>query len=415
MIQRPRGTRDFAPQEMEERRYLEGLMRAEAELHGFREVMTPIFEHAELFTIKSGPNIIDEMYVFEDKGGRQIALRPELTAAVIRFFVSDLTNLPRPLKLYYFGQCFRYERPQSGRFREFFQFGSELIGTPNPESDAEVIALAASAVRRCGLHNYGIRIGHIGVLRRKLYDAGLTSQTAAPILQKLDKKLFDEARPLMEAAGMEPSAVDDVFAMVGTIGPAEVLQRFPGEAANYLGEVLRLLAAMGFTNVQVDLGVVRGLDYYTGIVFEMDAPNLGAEKQICGGGSYSLSELFGGEKVFSSGFGIGFDRVLLALEKEGFRAPEKKVQAYVVPVTDAMRVQAFAVVAQLREEGVPTDIDTMRRSLGKNMKYADAIGARHVVIVGEKEAAQGAVTVRNLATGEQKLVPLSDLPLMLKG
>jgi histidyl-tRNA synthetase len=414
MIQRPRGTRDFAPQEMEGRRFLEGLMRKEAELHGFREVMTPIFEHAELFTIKSGPNIIDEMYVFEDKGGRQIALRPELTAAVMRFFVSDLTNLPRPLKLYYFGQCFRYERPQSGRFREFFQFGAELIGTPNPESDAEIIALAASVVRACGLQNHAIRIGHIGVLRQKLYDAGLMPQTAAPVLQKLDKKLFDEARSLMEAAGVKAAAIDEIFAIVSTTGSAEVLQRFPGEATTYLEEVLRLLTAMGFGNVQVDLGVVRGLDYYTGIVFEMDAPNLGAEKQICGGGSYSLSELFGGEKVFSTGFGIGFDRVLLALEKEGFKAPERKVQAYVVPVTDTMRVKAFSVVALLRNAGIVADIDTMRRSLGKNMKYADAIGAKHVVIVGEKEAAQEAVTVRNLATGEQKLVMLNELPSSLK-
>jgi histidyl-tRNA synthetase len=414
MIQRPRGTRDFAPQEMEGRRFLEGLMRKEAELHGFREVMTPIFEHAELFTIKSGPNIIDEMYVFEDKGGRQIALRPELTAAVMRFFVSDLTNLPRPLKLYYFGQCFRYERPQSGRFREFFQFGAELIGTPNPESDAEIIALAASVVRACGLQNHAIRIGHIGVLRQKLYDAGLTPQTAAPVLQKLDKKLFDEARSLMEAAGVKAAAIDEIFAIVSTTGSAEVLQRFPGEATTYLEEVLRLLTAMGFGNVQVDLGVVRGLDYYTGIVFEMDAPNLGAEKQICGGGSYSLSELFGGEKVFSTGFGIGFDRVLLALEKEGFKAPERKVQAYVVPVTDTMRVKAFSVVALLRNAGIVADIDTMRRSLGKNMKYADAIGAKHVVIVGAKEAAQEAVTVRNLATGEQKLVMLNELPSSLK-
>ena len=142
MIQRPRGTRDFGPDEMEKRRYLESMMRKEAATFGFREVATPIFEHTELFTTRSGPNIMDEMYFFRIRVER-ISLRPKLTAPVIRFFVNELTDQPRPLKMFYFGQCFRYERPQSGRYREFFQFGCERIGNPGPESDAEVIALAA--------------------------------------------------------------------------------------------------------------------------------------------------------------------------------------------------------------------------------------------------------------------------------
>ncbi|HOL08246.1 MAG TPA: ATP phosphoribosyltransferase regulatory subunit, partial [Methanomassiliicoccaceae archaeon] len=148
MIQRPRGTRDFGPEEMEKRRCLEAIMRREAAVFGFREIATPIFEYTELFTIRSGPNIIEEIYAFQDKGGREIALRPELTAPAMRFYVNELSNSAKPLKMFYFGQCFRYERPQSGRFREFFQFGAELISNPGPESDAEVIALAASIMRR---------------------------------------------------------------------------------------------------------------------------------------------------------------------------------------------------------------------------------------------------------------------------
>jgi histidyl-tRNA synthetase len=281
---------------METRRYLEGLFRQEAEVHGFREIATPIFEHTELFTLKSGPNIVEEIYAFEDKGGRSISLRPELTAPAMRFFVNDLTNYPRPLKIFYFGQCFRYERPQSGRYREFFQFGAELIGAPNPESDAEVIGLAADTIHRSGLTSYNIRVGHIGVLRSKLYAGGVTPESAPPILQKLDKKILDEARPLMRDAGMEDEAIEDVIGMTAIVGPPEILDQYPGEASDYLKDLFAFLRDFGITNVQVDLGVVRGLDYYTGMVFEVDAPCLGAEKQICGGGSYSLTELSEGRR-----------------------------------------------------------------------------------------------------------------------
>ncbi|MEM0448542.1 MAG: histidine--tRNA ligase [Methanomassiliicoccales archaeon] len=414
MIQRPRGTRDFTPEEMEKRRFLESEFRREAELHGFREIATPIFEHTELFTLKSGPNIIEEIYAFEDKGGRQIALRPELTAPTMRFFVNDLSNYPRPLKLFYFGQCFRYERPQSGRYREFFQFGAELIGAPHPESDAEVIGLAVEMIRRSGLRNYGIRMGHIGILRAKLKDAGVETESMSQILQKLDKKMFDEARALMLEQGMRDSSIEEIIGITKIVGPPHVLDSAPGEACDYLKEVISILRDYGIEGVQVDLGVVRGLDYYTGIVFEMDAPCLGAEKQICGGGSYSLTELFGGEKVFSTGFAIGFDRTLLALEKEGLNIPVKRLDAYIIPTSEKMRHTAFEITAKLRREGISADVDLMRRNIAKNLKHADAIGAKKVVIVGEKEAAQSCVTIRDLATGLQSVIPVKEIVKELK-
>ncbi|MDD1770444.1 MAG: histidine--tRNA ligase [Methanomassiliicoccales archaeon] len=409
MIQRPRGTRDFGPKEMEARRDLESSFQDVAERFGFREISTPIFEHTELFTLKSGPNIVEEMYAFEDKGGRQIALRPELTAPAMRFFVNDLTNMPRPLKIYYFGQCFRYERPQSGRFREFFQFGAELIGAPNPESDAEIIGLAAAMIARSGLGEYRIRVGHIGVLRSMLGDAGAPSEKVAGILQKLDKKVYDEARPLMKGAGIAEDRIEAIIKVTETTGPVAVLDDFPGEASDYLRSVFSILEAYGVTNVEVDLGVVRGLDYYTGIVFEIDAPKLGAEKQVCGGGSYSLAELFGGEKVFSTGFAIGFDRVMIALEREGRQPQERGVFAYVVPVSESMRRQAHTITAELRNSGIAADVDLMRRNLGKNFKYADSIGAKFAIIVGEKEMADGSVALRDLKSGEQTLVKRAEL------
>jgi len=409
MIQRPRGTRDFGPEEMEKRRSLESKMRQEAALFGFREVTTPIFEHTELFTIKSGPNVVEEIYAFTDKGGRDISLRPELTAPVMRFFVNELTNYPRPLKMFYFGQCFRYERPQSGRFREFYQFGAELIGNPGPESDAEVIALAASIMRSVGLKDYNIRIGHIGVLRGLLASSGVEGAQAAPILQKLDKKEYEEASARMAEAGISADEAERIIEITKTSGPKEVLDKIEGEVRDHLLEIFKILSYYGFDNVQVDLGVVRGLDYYTGMVFEMDAPVLGAEKQICGGGSYSLTELFGGERTFSTGFGIGFDRTLLALEREGYQAPSHVIDAFVIPVTPSMKEDAFRIAAQLRREGVATEVDLMGRSLSKNFKHAASLNARKVIIVGEKELAQGAVAVRDMSSGDQRLVKKEDL------
>ncbi|QLH75285.1 MAG: histidine--tRNA ligase [Methanomassiliicoccales archaeon] len=409
MIQRPRGTRDFTPEEMETRRSYESMMRSVSMSHGFREVQTPIFEHTELFTTKSGPGIVEEMYAFKDKGDREICLRPELTASVIRFFVNDLTNYPRPLKLFYFGPCFRYERPQAGRYREFYQFGAEIIGSPTPEMDAEVIGLAASILERTGLIDYKIRVGHIGLLKGMLKDAGVEDDRALPILQKLDKKNYDEARPLMESVGMGREDIEKVIATTKVTGPISVLKDYEGEARGYLEEVFEILGHYGLKNLEVDMGVVRGLAYYTGIVFEVDAPKLGAEKQICGGGSYSLSELFGGEKVFSSGFAIGFDRTLIALEKEGVKPKRFRMKAYVVPVSDNVRSKAYEITALLRRAGISADMDLMRRNLAKNFKYADAIGVENVVIVGEKEMTSGAVNVRNMASGEQKLVKIDDL------
>jgi len=409
MIQRPRGTRDFGPDEMETRRYLEGLMRLQAGTFGFREISTPIFEYAKLFTIKSGPNILEEMYAFKDKGGRDITLRPELTAPVMRFFVNELTDVPRPLKVFYIGPCFRYERPQSGRFREFYQFGAELIGAQNPESDAEVIALAASIMEKAGLKDYRIRIGHIGILRKKLKDAGVAPEMVPSILQKLDKKLFDEARSIMEQAEMSDGSIDEVVGITNIAGPVSVLDDFEGESKDYLQGVARILDASRVKNPQIDLGVIRGLDYYTGIVFEIDVPKLGAEKQVCGGGSYSLSELFGGETVFSTGFAIGFDRTILALEKEGFKAPRRAVEAYVIPVSEGMREKALGITSMLRAKGIAADVDLMRRNLAKNLKYANSIKARKAIIVGEKELETQSVVVRDMETGEQRAVKIDDL------
>jgi len=409
MIQCPRGTRDFLPDEMERRRYYENILRNVAKTFGFREIATPIFEETELFITRSGPNILNEIYAFKDKGDRDIALRPELTAPVMRMFVNSMSNEPRPLKLFYFGQCFRYERPQSGRYREFFQFGAELIGNANAETDAEAIALAAAMIRDLGLKEYKIRIGHIGVLRQLLNDAGVPSERLPEVLQKLDKKLYDEARDLLDSMNVDGDAIENIFKITETVGGKEVLSMVPDDVSSYLNELVGMLEAMNVKDIEIDLGVVRGLDYYTGMVFEAEAPSLGAEKQICGGGSYSLSELFGGEKVFSTGFAIGFDRILLAIEKEGQTFDSGGVDAYVVPVSDDMRTEASKIVSMLRAKGISADVDIMKRKMAKAMKHASSVKAKYAVIVGKNELDENSVTVRDMSSGDQKLVKIDGL------
>ncbi len=415
MVQCPRGTRDFLPDELEKRRAYEGTLRSVARRFGFREIQTPIFEDAELFILRSGPNVLKELYAFKDKGDRELALRPEMTAAVVRAFVNGMSNDPKPIKVFYFGQCFRYERPQAGRYREFFQFGAEIMGAATPETDAEAIAMASFMIKSLGLKNYKLRIGHIGVLRQRIADIGVPKERTAEVLQKLDKKLYDEARPILADMGVKESDMEDLFKLTETVGGTEVLSMVPGEAGDYLREVVDYLDHMGVKDVEIDLGVVRGLDYYTGMVFEAEAPVLGAEKQICGGGSYTLSELFGGEKVFSTGFAVGFDRILLAMEKEGIEYQREGIDAYVVAVSDDVRKDSFSVVSMLRENGVSADIDIMGRKLGKAMKFASTVCARYAVIVGANELSRKAVTLRNMETGEQAEVPLDDLVKTIKG
>ena len=398
MVQCPRGTRDFLPDELEKRRAYEGTLRSVARRF-----------------LRSGPNVLKELYAFKDKGDRDLALRPEMTAAVVRAFVNGMSNDPKPIKVFYFGPCFRYERPQAGRYREFYQFGAEIMGAATPETDAEAIAMASFMIKSLGLRNYKLRIGHIGVLRQRIADIGVPKERTAEVLQKLDKKLYDEARPLLADMGVGEADMEDLFKLTETVGGTEVLSMVPGEAGDYLREVVDYLDHMGVKDVEIDLGVVRGLDYYTGMVFEAEAPVLGAEKQICGGGSYTLSELFGGEKVFSTGFAVGFDRILLAMEKEGIEYQREGIDAYVVAVSDDVRKDSFTVVSMLRENGISADIDIMGRKLGKAMKSASTVCARYAVIVGANELSRKAVTLRNMETGEQAEVPLDDLVKTIKG
>lgn len=402
-IIRPRGTRDFHPDEMKKRRALELELRRIAESWGYGEVATPTFEHLELFTLRSGEAIKNEIYTFLDKSGRELALRPELTAPVVRMYVEEMQRAPKPLRLYYFGNCFRYERPQKGRFREFWQFGAELMGGRMIYADAEVMALAHAMLSAAGVST-SLRTSHLDVVRGLL--DGLSEEDKGRVLRLIDKNALDELSSLLEDMGKE-EVLSSLMALVELKGDAlacldEAYEMSPSEGIDQLKRTLELLEAYEVP-FEVDFGIVRGLDYYTGIVFEAYAEGLGAESQVCGGGSYSLSELFGGEPISSCGFGIGFDRVMEVCEYPVPRAHK----VVVVNVGDTYPY-AIAVAKRLRKDTeLEVQLDVMGRSMREQLGRAASSGATYVVIVGEREMREQALTLRDLSSGEQRMMSIA--------
>lgn len=412
-IQRPRGTRDFKPEEMEKRRYIEGILTKTAKTFGYKEITTPTFEHSELYTERSGEAIKNEMYMFKDKGGRELSLRPELTMPTMRFFANDMRNVPKPIKVYYFGNCFRYERPQSGRFREFWQYGAEIIGGGVHESDADIIALAVFSLENAGLLGYVTRIGHLGVLRAMLWEIGIEGDMQSKCMQLIDKGELDELFKILEGQSPSNLGIDRIRALLDLEKSPTVLDkakkiikgnRKAVRAMEDLEKTLALLKALGVEKYVIDLGIARGLDYYTGMVFEIDVPYLGAEKQVCGGGAYTLAELFGAEPTNSTGFAIGFDRVMMALKKKEKEIPTTGVFAYIIPLDQKAYDTAFKIATDLRKNHVSSDIALLKRSISKHMKYANSINAKCTIIIGEDEMASKQASVKDMESGKQTKV-----------
>jgi len=403
-IERPRGTRDFLPEEMEKRRAIEAVMRRVAESYGYREVLTPTFEHLELFTMKSGEGIVEEIYAFKDKGGRDLALRPELTAPVMRMFVNECVGMPKPLRFYYFANCFRYERPQKGRYREFWQFGVELIGSASPLADAEVISLAYDIMKELKV-KFDLHVGHVGLLRHLLRD--LEEEVASKIMRLIDKKDVEALESYLEEVGVNRDLRDSIFSMIDLVGGREVIDSareiIPDFDFGHVERVCEILDALD-VKYRLDFGIARGLDYYTGIVFEAYAKEgLGAQNQICGGGSYRLAHLFGGEDTPATGFALGFDRIAEICE---VRVEEKR--KVVVVGFRGLEKEAFRIANMLRKKAVVVT-DVMGRNVKKQLSYANDIRADFAVIVGERELREGKVAVKDLRSGEQIVVGLEEL------
>lgn len=451
-IQRPRGTRDFLPDESWRRSAARKAMQDVLERWGYQEICTPTFEHLELFTVKSGPSVVEEIYCFKDKGGRDIALRPELTAPVMRMYVSELQNAPKPQRLYYFGNCFRYERPQRGRFREFWQLGAELIGGARPDSEAEVIALADEMLRSINVKG-DIHVGYLGLIRSILEKIG--DEHRAAVMRMIDKKERDALKDyladigadhlgLLELIGLKgrgaleraigisrdlekvdanerrgpkapSSGLDAAATAAEATGDVAGISSKEGRASSRTGrkvgaelkleefqEMIRLLDAYG-VSATIDFEIVRGLEYYSGTVFEIYAEGLGAQRQICGGGTYELASVFGGAEISSTGFGLGFDRIMEIVELDA-----KKRAPVVVVYTPDVKAEAVKIAKDLRQR-FPVTVDVMGRGLGAQLKAAASAGAEHVIIVGRNELDSGKITLRDMKMGQQESLRLEEI------
>ncbi|HEX9708700.1 MAG TPA: histidine--tRNA ligase [Candidatus Thermoplasmatota archaeon] len=425
MVERPRGTRDFSPEEMAKRRFLEQRLRARAESYGYREIATPAIEHQELFVAKSGPQVLKQTYAFKDRGGRDICLRPELTLPTMRYFAAELRAWPRPVRVFYHGPVWRYEEPQHGRHREFWQFGVELIGADSVEADAEVIALAREATAELGAGPLELRVGHVGVVRALAEAAGLDGEARRAVFPLLDKKDAAGLRAWLATAGLGDDIGRLLLRVAEFRGGPESFGPLRGEFDGVPGAraaVARLFAVLEALDrrevgpVSVDLAVVRGLDYYTGVVFELHSPNLGAESQCGGGGAYDLSEVFGLPPEGTVGFGLGFDRLAMLVPPSALPADRGSLDVLVAAIGDGAAVLRLAADAErrIRQAGARVERDVMGRGPGKNLKYADARGARFAVLVGEKEAADGRVTLRDLRSGDQAMLAPADAALRIQ-
>jgi histidyl-tRNA synthetase len=387
------------PDEMEQRREIEARMRAKARTWGYREVSTPTFEELDLFTIRSGEGIIDEMYVFEDKGGRKLALRPELTAPVLRMFVIEGRSLTKPIKWCYFADCYRYERPQKGRYRQFWQFGVELIGADSAMADAEIIMVAADLLKTAGV-TFTLKIGHLSFMKTLLQD--LPAENQKKIRSYLDKRDVESAIAFLTEIGrddlkkpltdlIEARQLNLIFDIIGEIPEAarirQIFSILDNEAIEY----------------EINPAIARGLDYYTGIVFECFAEGLGAENQILGGGAYQLAHLFGGTQTPSVGFAIGFDRVMVSLDNKVWMPFQPQILIINTPIAQS---RALTVARELRSAGFICGVDLMQRGFSAQMKAAGK-GADFIIIIGEEEIISEKVTLKNLQNGEQQTIPLN--------
>ena len=408
MIQKIKGTMDILPEETPLWRHIESVMRQEAEKYGYGEIRTPTFENTELFVRGVGDTtdvVQKEMYTFADRDeGRSISLRPEGTASVVRALIENgRCSDPMPLKYYYIMSCFRHEKPQAGRSREFVQFGTEMFGSHSPASDATAIALANSVLKRLGLDNVKLHVNSIGCKEcRPTYRAALVEYYNARIDTLCDTcKTRLEKNPLRLLDCKNP----DCHALAE--GAPKTVDHLCQSCENNFAMLKQALDAMNIDYV-VDSSIVRGLDYYTGTVFEFIAEGIGAQSTVCGGGRYDgLVSSLGGPDLPGIGFGMGITRLILAMRELGLDNIEgEKPLIYIAALGDVAMIKGLEITERLRREGKYAECDVVGRSLKAQMKYANKKGAKYTLIIGESEVESGKAQLRNMENGEQIEVSL---------
>ena len=404
MINIPKGTKDVLPAESYKWQFVERVAREVAASFNVKEIRTPTFEATELFQrgVGNTTDIVNkEMYTFLDKGNRSMTLKPEGTAGVGRAFIENgLQGGVLPLKMFYITPAFRYERPQAGRLREFHQFGVELFGAKGAEMDAEAIMIANTLLKKLGI-SVRLKLNSIGCPEcRKRYNEALKA-FFAPHIEALcyDCKTRFEKNPLRLLDCKEESCKK-----INAAAPS-ILEYLCEDCAQHFEKVKEYLAIAG-VEYEIDERIVRGLDYYTRTVFEFVASGIGAQGTVCAGGRYDgLIEELGGKSVPAVGFAAGLERLLMVMEQCGVEIPQPKTPTvYFAGMDDESRKQCFRLCAQLRAAGVLAEIDQMERSIKAQFKYADKLGVKYVAVIGESELAEGAMNVKNMATGESEKV-----------
>lgn len=409
IIQRPKGTQDVTPAEVYKWHTVERVAKETAEQFGFREIRIPTFEDTGLFVRGVGDTtdvVEKEMYSVTATGDSAFTLRPEGTAGTIRAVIENgILNEGFPQKVFYILSCFRHEKPQAGRLREFHQFGCEMIGAQNARADADVIALAKSVLDRMGLKNIALNINSIGCPEcRAVYHKALVSyftphkdelcETCQSRLEKNPMRIIDCKSPVCSAIAKDAPVILDYLC---------------DECKEHFELLQKNLSAMGI-EFSVNPKIVRGLDYYTKTVFEFITTDIGAQGTVCGGGRYDkLVETLGGQPTPALGFGMGLERLILTMQSQGceFEQPPK-CELYIAPMGENAAMAAASLVSELREDGLYTEYDLIGRSLKAQMKYADKIGAKFVLVLGDNELEQKLVRVKNMKSGEQTELPLDE-------
>jgi histidyl-tRNA synthetase len=404
----PKGTRDILPEQSYQWQFLEARIREIVQKYGFLEARTPVFEHTELFLRGVGETtdiVQKEMYTFLDKGERSVTLKPEGTAGVVRMFVEhNLFGDTQPTKMFYlYNPVFRYERPQAGRLREHHQFGVEFFGSPRPSADAECIAVATELLGSLGCGGLTVRLNSIGDPKcRPQYHEALKDYLRAhyDALCETCKVRFEQ-NPL-RVLDCKVESCQKIANAAPVIG-----DHLCDECLDHQTTLLRLLDGMGIRYV-IDPRLVRGLDYYTKTVFEITSESIGSQSAVCGGGRYDgLVEEIGGSHTPGVGFGLGMERLLLVLENTGFEI-EKPVRydLYIASMGEQAEEKAFLLANSLRKLGAKAEIDHIGRSVKAQLKYADKVGARYVLVLGGDELSKGAAKIKRMSDGTETTTAL---------
>jgi len=403
----PRGTQDVTPQTSGKWQFVEQTVLEIARLFGFLEIRFPTFEHTELFCRSVGDStdvVQKEMYTFEDKGGRSITLRPEGTAGTLRAAIQNgLLNDALPQKLCYLTSCFRYEKPQAGRLREFHQFGVEMLGPQSPSADAEVISLAKAIFDKLGIPHIELHINSIGcpTCRAQYHQA---------LMQYFEGHKHELCETCQGRLTKNPMRILDCKSPVCTQiaqGAPVVLDYLCEECQTHFDAVRALLKASNIA-FEVDPHIVRGLDYYTKTVFEFVSQNIGAQGTVCGGGRYDgLLQTLGAAPTPALGFGMGLERLLLLLDQQPNAYPQpKRCDLYIAPLGEQAAAKAAQLACQLRQEGFRCEYDVMGKSAKAQMKYANKLAARFTLVLGENELQSGKAKLKNMDDGGEREVDL---------